>query len=290
MWEDEYDTGLESLSILRSARYHLYTIWLFTFSDMKTILFPTSIWGLFNALSGPCMTTNNHPVTTEILCRIPLVILWVWLQLLPFNINNQRRPEAIAEDSVNKPWRPLVAGRLSPSQATYLMCAILVLDFLVSFLLQGFLPCLAMFFLGHVYNYLGGADNIMTRNLINGLGFQAFGWGATLVASNSPKYSLNQTSALLFSLLGVVVLTTVQSQDMHDQEGDQNRGRRTLPLVIGDGPARWTLAIGVIIWSFYCPFMSREVYWTDATANCYRIVTYQLRYCLRAWRKWQRSD
>ncbi|KAF7879536.1 hypothetical protein EAF04_000731 [Stromatinia cepivora] len=220
---------------------------------MKTILFPTSIWGLFNALSGPHLTTNDNPLTTDILCRFPITLIWVWLALLPFNINNQRLPDAIEEDSINKPWRPLVSGRLSPLQATFLMYAIFILDFLVSFLMHAFIPCLIMFILGYIYNDLGGADSAITRNFINALGFQAFGWGATMVASNSVKYGLSQAATLWFPLIGLVVFTTVQSQDMYDQEGDRLRGRQTLPLVIGDGPARWVIAIGVTVWSVYCP-------------------------------------
>ena len=38
-----------------------------------------------------------------------------------------------------------------------------------------------------------------------------------------------------------------------DQAGDRARNRRTLPLVLGDWIARWTIAVPVIFWSFACP-------------------------------------
>ena len=47
--------------------------------------------------------------------------------------------------------------------------------------------------------------------------------------------------------------TTVHIQDLKDQEGDRARNRRTAPLVLGDGPAQWTIAIPTAIWSVACP-------------------------------------
>lgn len=54
-------------------------------------------------------------------------------------------------------------------------------------------------------------------------------------------------------MLAGVILTTVHTQDMYDQEGDAARGRQTLPLVIGDGPARWTIAFWMLVWGASCP-------------------------------------
>lgn len=50
-------------------------------------------------------------------------------------------------------------------------------------------------------------------------------------------------------------------QDMADQEGDRARGRGTMPLVLGDWPARWTIAVPVVFWSLACPiFWNLDVY------------------------------
>jgi 4-hydroxybenzoate polyprenyltransferase len=54
--------------------------------------------------------------------------------------------------------------------------------------------------------------------------------------------------------LGAVIASTSHSQDMYDQAGDHVRGRRTVPLVVGDWMARLSLAIGVIFWSLLCPY------------------------------------
>lgn len=53
----------------------------------------------------------------------------------------------------------------------------------------------------------------------------------------------------------------MQVQDLKDQEGDQARGRKTIPLALGDKTARWTIAVPVLIWSVTCPtFWSLEAF------------------------------
>jgi 4-hydroxybenzoate polyprenyltransferase len=51
-----------------------------------------------------------------------------------------------------------------------------------------------------------------------------------------------------------VVFTTAHTQDMADQEGDRARVRWTVPLVIGDFPARVLIASAVSFWSLLLPF------------------------------------
>lgn len=66
--------------------------------------------------------------------------------------------------------------------------------------------------------------------------------------------------------LGAVIVSTAHFQDMYDQAGDHVRGRRTVPLVVGDSIARLSLAIGVIFWSLLCPY-----FWESGT-NGYACV------------------
>jgi hypothetical protein len=126
---------------ISTVLYHLYTIVLFTYSDMKTIVIPQSAFGIIMAASRTISSETSFVYSAEtstIASRIPLVLLWVWLNLLPFAINNQRQPEAIAEDRLNKPWRPMPAGRWSPDQARHAMWAFFLVVGLTSWLLGGF--------------------------------------------------------------------------------------------------------------------------------------------------------
>ena len=73
------------------------------------------------------------------------------------------------------------------------------------------------------------------RNLINACGFVCYSSGATRVACGGHgPVTLNSISYQWLVIVGAIVFSTLQMQDMADQEGDKARNRGTLPLVHGD--------------------------------------------------------
>lgn len=168
--------------------YHCKTMWLFTFSDLKNIAIPSTIAGLSNALAATICGMSTPSGPHSIIWRTPLNFIWVWTNLLPFDINNQRTPPAIAEDSINKPWRPMPQGRLSPSQPKVTMICLYVAAQLLSFqfnggVRKGIMPV----FPGTWYNNFGGVDSHpFVRNAINALGYLCFISGAMKVALGGP--------------------------------------------------------------------------------------------------------
>ncbi|PYI03140.1 hypothetical protein BO78DRAFT_421866 [Aspergillus sclerotiicarbonarius CBS 121057] len=246
--------------------YHAYTLFLFTYSDFKTIVIPSTIFGLFNSLATTAYGLDDDtPITFFLLLKRMLsTLLWVMLVFIPFAINNQRTPSAIAEDAINKPWRPIPQKRISATEALCFMC-------FFAFLVQihgrihnglGYRQSSLLLVLNIWYNNLGGADkNPVIRNGINTLGYLCFLSGALEVALEKripfflhiflghTGYRLDQWLLIIAGVL----FSTVHLQDLYDQEGDAVRGRRTLPLVIGDGPARWTVAIPMLFWGVACP-------------------------------------
>lgn len=233
--------------------YHLYTIWLFTRSDIKTIILPSTLFAIISASSGPVMLTTT-PTTITILQRIPITAIWVWSNLLPFAIDNQRQTASIIEDSENKPWRPLPSKRITKENAATLMLFFYCCAFILSIYIGGLPQCMTLMGLGYWYNDLHGADShCVIRNLINASGYLCFTSGALEVISNETIWSLQPASYQWMLLVGLIVLTTVQAQDMADQEGDRLRGRMTVPLVIGDGAARYAIAVSISLWSFLGP-------------------------------------
>ena len=188
--------------------------------------------------------------------RIPKTLFWTWINLLPFAINNQRQPQSIEEDRQNKPWRSLPSKRLSEKQATYLMLVLYPVALASSFFLGGIRQSAMLVLLGYWYNELGGADNsCITRNFINACGFLSFATGAAEVISASEMLTtlFHAGACQWFLIIGAIVFSTVQTQDMHDQAGDGLRGRNTVPLVVGDRIARMTIAVPVALWSYICP-------------------------------------
>jgi hypothetical protein len=94
------------VQIVDLAVQSLYTLWLFTKSDIVTFVRPNTVFGIFGALSGlRTSTTTIHHNTHQILSHLPHVVAFNWLNLLIFDIANQCLPAALAEDSLNKPWR-----------------------------------------------------------------------------------------------------------------------------------------------------------------------------------------
>ena len=190
-----------------------------------------------------------------VLARVPQVILWNWLNVFIFDVANQRLPNSILEDSVNKPWRALPSSRISPSSARRLLLFSIPVVFFMTLYLGGVEETVLMMVLTWMYNDLEGADeNYIVRNLINCAGFMCYSSGATIVAAGYGQYTLSSRAYKWIGIVGGIIFSTLQMQDMADVEGDKARGRRTLPIVHGDGIARWSIAIPVITWSIVCPW------------------------------------
>lgn len=248
--------------------FHIESVWLFTYSDLKTIVFTSSSFGILN---GIAVSLENRqtlspsielPDPSKILLRGPLVLFWIWINLLPFNIDNQRQPQAIQEDSLNKPWRTMPSRRLSKRAVKYLMLVLYLTAVLVSFVLGTLKQCIALILLGYWYNDLGGADgNPLTRNFINACGFVCFASGALQVAISQNIQDAQYAQSTLqiywrwFLVMAAIIFSTVQTQDMYDQRGDAARDRKTLPLLIGDTPARWVIAASVAVWCCATPWL-----------------------------------
>ncbi|MCJ1390919.1 hypothetical protein MMC18_003780 [Xylographa bjoerkii] len=243
--------------------YHLHTLYLFMASDLKTLLLPHLIFGILGSLSPSIVPSTGAFSSTTIPLRALRVTLWIALNLLPFTIANQRLPHAIREDAINKPWRPLPAGRLSRAQAHELMVTGYVVAGAASAVLGGLRSCLAMVALAYCYNSLGGADvSGVVRNLMNVSFYMCAMVGTIEVAAGDSTVAFAPKAWAWFALIGAVVLTTVHVQDLPDQEGDAARGRRTIPLEIGDGRARWSVAVLDLAWSVAAP-----VFWHKGPAG-----------------------
>ena len=173
---------------------------------------------------------------------------------------------SVVEDSINKPWRPLPAGRLTLAHARRILLAILPLGFVATLYLGGIEETVALMVMTWMYNDLGGADeNYVVRNLLNGVAFMCYSSGATLVACGFGQHTFIPSSYTWLGIVGGIVFSTLQMQDLADQEGDRARDRGTLPLVHGDGIARWTVAVPVMFWSLLCP-----TYW-KLSPYCYAL-------------------
>lgn len=190
----------------------------------------------------------------SIVCRLPQIVLWIWLNLLVLCLANQRLPDSITEDAANKPWRPLPSRRMTAVQARRVLIGAILVTYSASWLhLGGVHETLALFILNWIYNDLEAAnEHWAVRNLLNALGITCIGAGAARVGC-APGYDLSTDSWQWWLVVSLVLLTTIQAQDLYDQEGDAKRGRSTIPLILGDAVARWTVAVSVMCWTVAVP-------------------------------------
>ena len=75
------------------------------------------------------------------------------------------------------------------------------------------------------------------------------------------QVTLNDDAYRWLAIIAAIVTTTMQVQDMEDQEGDRVRGRTTMPLLLGDTATRYVIAVTVPAWSFLCPAYWRLDAW-----------------------------
>lgn len=248
-FQQRQEIGLQPL--LQLAGYHAYSIWLFTFSDLKTIVVPGLLFAL---VTSPALSVfgMRNAVPGDLLCQAPSALFWLWINLLPFAIDNQRHPDSIAEDKINKPWRTLPSKRMTPRQARNFVLVLYALAIITSLRTGGLEQCLSLVVVGVWYNNFQGAEGVFTRHLINGFGYRCFNTGALEVVLGGVH---SPTTSLLFweAIISGLVFTTIHTMDMYDQEGDALRNRKTVPLVVGDNLGRWSIVFCMTIWSVVCP-------------------------------------
>ena len=260
-------------SLASSIIYNIHTAYLFASKDIKTILVPQILFGILNAYSSATHLQSPYsptPAHTTLLLRLalrtPLIIGWTLLNLLPFCIDNQRQPGAIAEDAINRPSRPLPAKRLSPEQAQRWMWSLYAVAFALSCVIGGEVSvcCVALMGLGWLYNDCQISESgWVGRNVLTALGYAGFGVGATMIAMPATlstsagthvAMTLDANTWSWIVILAAVIGTTGQLTDLADFEGDRARGRLTAPIVMGEELARWTVIVPVGVWSVVCPW------------------------------------
>ncbi|MCJ1310166.1 hypothetical protein MMC25_003827 [Agyrium rufum] len=238
----------------KSPFFHLKTLWLLTVRDIPVLILPQTAFGIFSALSGELLTSNGNPEFGQVLSRIPLVILWNWLNVLLFCLANQRLPGSILEDSLNKPWRPLPARRLSPDDARRLLLFLIPVVYTSTLYLGGRNESTALMIMTWMYNDLGGADeSYITRNVLNAAGIVCYSAGSTIVATGYLQHTLAPAATVWLAIVWGIIVTTLQVMDLADMEGDAARERKTIPLVLGEQTTRWSIVLFVMIWSVICP-------------------------------------
>ncbi|KAL5476971.1 hypothetical protein ACEPAI_3157 [Sanghuangporus weigelae] len=223
------------LNLPSSILYHLWTLFLFTKSDIKTTVIPiTSL-----AIASAPLSQISH---------LPHVVFWIWFHVLQFDVSNQTlKPE---EDEFNKRDRPLPSKRITWRNALILRWALVPSCWALSacYSIETVYASIALCILTYVYDEMGfAAGHWLGRNVVNALGFMSFEVGSCLIAGSN-RHALDNISWLSVLCSAGIFATTIQAQDFKDTEGDRLVGRKTLPI-IAPGVARPTLMLALLAWS-----------------------------------------
>ncbi|KAK7993056.1 UbiA prenyltransferase [Apiospora saccharicola] len=295
--------------MIRSSRAWtiLQLLWLITCDDFATFVLPNTAFGTFGALSSSLLTTvppssssssSSSSTSTDdyrrlVLLRLPATILFNWSNLLIFDLANQRLPDSVAEDALNKPWRPIPRGLLTSTQMR--RCMLLAIPLVLGvnhFWLHVGTETSLLFVLTWLYNDLqGGDESWVLRNVIIAAAFGVYNLGSLKVAggvgvdgsAGTGTGTGTRTGTTKMTPLGVawvvvisgVILATMQVQDLKDVAGDRSRGRLTAPLVLGDRLARWTIALPVLFWSVVCSLIWGPRLWGLPTVTLGILVAYR---------------
>ncbi|KAI1199704.1 UbiA prenyltransferase family-domain-containing protein [Nemania serpens] len=247
-----------SKSLVGKIAYIPKFIWIFTESNFDTFVIPNTAFGVLGAFAASVLTEGHQklPTTLDILWRFPIVLAFNWYSVFIFDLANQRSPESIEEDKLNKPWRPIPTGKVSATEARRALLAAIPLVLLFNYLLgvwrQGFL----ILILTWMYNDIRGGDEVV-RDLIISVAYGMFNSASLEIAVGGGEYTdinISRGGLIWTTMVSAVILTTMQVQDLKDQAGDRTRGRQTIALWIGDRFSRISIAVFVVFWSAACLF------------------------------------
>ncbi|KAJ6579510.1 UbiA prenyltransferase family [Mycena vulgaris] len=220
---------------------HTHTAILFTWTDYKTVFIPITAFA--------CAVEPVHSFSNLLQTWI-----WIWIHLLLCNVSNQARSKD--EDVVNRPWRPIPAGRVTESQAFFLRWAIAVVCVLWSaaYGLDQVLTSLGLLLTTFVYDEGGASKHVIGKNFCNFGGYVTFEIGATKIIASQRNLDPISTTAVIVS--GILIFTTIQAQDFPDVDGDAALGRVTFPIYAPQFSRTATLG-ALIGWSmFLCWYWS----------------------------------
>ncbi|KAF5962563.1 transcription activator amyR [Fusarium bulbicola] len=246
----------ERSSRLKKLAYHFVTLCLFTKSDMPTSTGINTTFAIAGILAGPGTISNADIDWKDMGKGILVALYFTWHLTLCFNLGNQRQPQSVIEDGVNKPWRPIPAGRISPELAhKWQLVSIVTLLALCYTTVGAWQETAFYLFCTWLYNERAWGDKSWwQRALMNACGITTnrvatLRVAVTAIQANSPEdFGFTNKGLGWFLICASLVFTTIQVQDLRDQEGDKLIDRQTFPLILGDAPTRWITAVAVMIW------------------------------------------
>ncbi|KAK3343190.1 UbiA prenyltransferase family-domain-containing protein [Neurospora tetraspora] len=282
-------------------------VWAFTKNDIFTFSLPCVIFGAALSLAKDARTAPEPPTFNQVLSRLLGSSMFQFISLLLFDVDNQRDPTSVAEDRINKPWRPIPSGMITSDQSRRLVLFLVPLTMALGYALGVWNEALLVVIAAWVYDHLGGGDEPIVREVVLGISYAVFQIASLRIALGSGEYHAQTQTDMVADVIspsgyawtaitGTLIATTIPIQDMKDQEGDRLRPiRKTLPLFIGDTATRYYLAVTIPVWSVVGTVFWRTPGWYAVPIMVYggyiawRLLAKRNRVADEAsWRNWSR--
>ncbi|KAI4172113.1 MAG: hypothetical protein LQ343_003761 [Gyalolechia ehrenbergii] len=153
----------------------------------------------------------------------------------------------VEEDRLAKPHRPLPSGGISPENATVLYYVLFALMWAAALYAET-IPCTLAYSAAIViYNEGGLAAIPVVKNVLGAIGLSCYCWGTTTILDHGKE--LHGLKALAVFMTGAIFATTGHAQDFRDRSADAMMGRKTIPLLLSQPLARWSLAVLIAAWT-----------------------------------------
>ncbi|KAJ6571534.1 hypothetical protein B0H19DRAFT_936851 [Mycena capillaripes] len=210
------------------------SIFLFTKSDVPTFLVPIVSLAVLSCPSPRAMGC----------------LIWTYANLLQCCVASQRKPSGIADDALNKPWRPIPAALISHAEATVLRWTLLPICLIISWAYGVAGVGIALSATIILHNELELDSHYLTRAILNAAVYAIFDSGATFIARGQGVLYHNNSYFWLWPqiLSALIICTTIHAQDFRDEIGDRSIGRHTIPTEMHE-TGRMSILIGIILWS-----------------------------------------
>ena len=207
-------------TILTRILFTLRMIWEFTESNFNTFVLPNSAFGLFGAVaesllaeepgSASFITGGSRPDLIEILWRAPVIVAFNWYSVLIFDLSNQRSPESVQEDLVNKPWRPIPTGKVTPEQTRKALLVAIPAVIAANYALGVWKEGVFILVLTWFYNDLRGCDEVY-RDVILAFAFGFYNSGSLQLAFGGYSGATMSMQAYIWTaIISGMILTTMQ--------------------------------------------------------------------------------
>jgi 4-hydroxybenzoate polyprenyltransferase len=221
------------MQLSHGIRYEIVLSWQFIKNDISATIVPTTLFMIaaWNSSGGSVY---------DLATALGNGLIYFWLYVLTFCLSNQL--VGIDEDRINKPNRPLVIGMVSYRGALLRWVAMMLLFSLLGWWL-GLLRWALLWQAAIVlHNFGGWSKHWFGKHTLMGVG---------IVAGLAPAWELvlpltaQAWRWILF--FACAILPLIATQDLRDTCGDRAIGRRTFPIVFGEGPTRIMLSLGFML-------------------------------------------